>query len=74
MLRHALGASGLQVPTLFKQYTDLVEPGGASFLGFNIDPDFGHCVDGLILVDLARVKPAYRRRYLEREQPLRATA
>jgi putative hemolysin len=63
-LRAALQASGLQVPTLYKQYTESVEPGGARFLEFNVDPDFGHCVDGLILVDLARLRTSHRRRYL----------
>lgn len=66
LLRTVLQAKGLQVPTLYKQYTEAVEAGGASFLAFNVDPSFGHCVDGLILVDLHRLRPTHRRRYLER--------
>ena len=36
------------VPVLIRQYLKM----GGKMLGFNIDEDFGHCVDGLILVDL----------------------
>lgn len=63
-LRATLQASGLQVPTLFKQYTEAVLPGGAAFLDFGIDPDFGSCVDGLILIDLHQLRDSHRRRYL----------
>lgn len=64
-LRAALAASGLQVPTLLKQYTEAVQVGGASFLAFNVDPDFGWCIDGLILLDLDRLKASHRARYLQ---------
>lgn len=50
---------------LFKQYTDAVTGGGAAFLDFGIDPDFGNCVDGLIPVDLWRLRESHRARYLE---------
>jgi hypothetical protein len=50
---------------LYKQYTDLCEPGGVSFLSFGVDPAFNGAVDGLILLDLAQVKPRKRQRYLE---------
>ncbi|MEN8166990.1 MAG: GNAT family N-acetyltransferase, partial [Pseudomonadota bacterium] len=64
-MREYLHAFGLSVPTLYKQYSDICEPGGAQFLAFNVDPDFSNCIDGLICVDLARLKPAKRKRYLE---------
>lgn len=67
-LRGALAANGLQVPTLLKQYTEAVQVGGASFLAFNVDPDFGWCIDGLILLDLDRLKASHRARYLKCEQ------
>ena len=41
-------------------------PGGARFCGFNIDENFRHCIDGLVVVDLAQVKPKKRARYIER--------
>ncbi|MFV0322053.1 MAG: lysophospholipid acyltransferase family protein [Alphaproteobacteria bacterium] len=40
--------SGRDIPVLLKQYLRL----GGRLLGFNIDPDFGDCMDGLIIVDL----------------------
>ena len=49
---------------LYKQYTDLCEPGGARFLAFGVDPAFSDAVDGLIEVDLERLRPKKRERYL----------
>src|SRR3546814_15316925 len=49
---------------LYKQYTDLCEPGGARFLAFGVDPGFSDAIDGLIEVDLHRIRPNKRRRYL----------
>ena len=57
---------GVKIPTLYKQYADLCLPGGTRFCGFNIDENFGHCVDGLVVVDLDQVKPKKRTRYIER--------
>ena len=31
-------------------------PGGVQFIDFGSDPDFNHCVDGLVLVDLTHLK------------------
>jgi putative hemolysin len=64
MLKQRLSAMGLSIPVLYKQYAELCEPGGAKFLAFNVDPAFGNCVDGLVLVDLERIKAAKRSRYL----------
>jgi putative hemolysin len=63
-LKEQLAAMGAAVPTLYKQYTDLFEPGGVSYCAFSVDPDFNHCVDGLLIADLSRLKPAKRKRYL----------
>lgn len=51
------------VPVLLRQYMKL----GGQLLGFNIDPDFGNCLDGLILVDLTKTDPTILNRYLGRE-------
>lgn len=64
VLRDNLQQLGARVPTLYKQYTELCEPGGARFLAFGVDPDFNDAVDGLILVDLQQVTPRKRERYL----------
>lgn len=57
---------GCSIPTLYKKYTSLCEPGGAKFLCFGIDPEFGYCIDGLILTDLKMLKPKMRERYIDR--------
>jgi hypothetical protein len=65
VLKANLAQFGARVPTLYKQYTELCEPGGAQFLSFGVDAAFNNAVDGLILVDLARIAPRKRARYLE---------
>ena len=65
VLRANLAAHGATVPVLYKQYTELCEPGGSRFLAFGVDPDFSDSIDGLIEVDLARISPKKRQRYLQ---------
>ncbi len=60
-----LNELGVKVPTLYKQYTELCETGGVEFLDFNIDPKFSNCIDGLILVNVDKIKPKKRQRYIE---------
>ncbi|WP_018983012.1 GNAT family N-acyltransferase [Salinimonas chungwhensis] len=64
-LKSLLANMGVNVPTLYKQYTEVCEIGGAGFLDFNIDPDFADCIDGLIVVDLTKLTAKKRKRYLE---------
>lgn len=64
LLRNNLDALGAKVPVLYKQYTELCEPGGARFLAFGVDASFGNCVDGLIEVDLHRIKTRKYQRYI----------
>jgi hypothetical protein len=64
VLRSRLQVLGARVPTLYKQYADLCEPGGVDFLAFGVDPGFAGSVDGLVRVDLTRLKPARIQRYL----------
>ena len=63
-LRQQLNSINVTIPTLYKQYADICEAGGAPFIDFNIDSDFGYCIDGLVMVDLQQLKPAKRKRYL----------
>jgi hypothetical protein len=37
---------------------------GVQFMDFGIDPDFNHCIDGLVWVDVSRIKPHKRARYI----------
>lgn len=64
VLRQNLDALGATLPMLYRQYTELCEPGGARFLAFGVDPAFSDAVDGLIEVDLQRLRPKKRERYL----------
>lgn len=63
LLKEQLSHLGYSVPTLYKQYTELCNPGGSFFLGFNIDPDFNDCVDGLVVVDINELAAMKRKRY-----------
>ncbi|MDX9743914.1 MAG: GNAT family N-acetyltransferase, partial [Arcobacteraceae bacterium] len=55
----------LSVQTIYKQYSELCEDGGVHFYGFNVDPDFKDCVDGFIIVEIAKIKGAKRERYMK---------
>jgi hypothetical protein len=63
VLRQRLDALGARLPVLYRQYADLCEPDGVRFLAFGVDPAFGGCVDGLVRLDLARLRPGKRARY-----------
>ena len=64
-LKEYLAHYNTTVPTLYKQYTELCVQGGVSFMGFNIDSDFNDCVDGFIMVDIEKIKPKKRQRYIK---------
>lgn len=64
-LKAKLAALGTSVPPLYKQYSELCEPGGVQFAAYNIDPDFADCVDGLVMVDIELMKPSRRKRYMD---------
>ncbi|MDP2716364.1 lysophospholipid acyltransferase family protein [Rheinheimera sp.] len=64
-LKHLLANMGVSVPTLYKQYSELCEPGGAKFLAFGTDPAFANCVDGLVLVDMTMLKANKKARYID---------
>jgi putative hemolysin len=51
------------MPVLLKHYLRL----NARLLSFNVDPDFGHCIDGLIIVDLRTTEPKILKRFMGEE-------
>lgn len=53
----------LSMPILLRQYLKL----NAKLLGFNVDPDFGDVLDGLMLCDLTKVERQMMIRYMGRE-------
>jgi putative hemolysin len=63
-LKSALASMSLCVPPMYKQYSELCEPGGTQFVDFNIDPAFSNCIDGLVIIDQTLLKDSRRRRYL----------
>jgi len=63
-LRARLDDFNVAVPMLYKQYTELCEPGGARFLAFGVDPGFSGVVDGLVEVDISRLQRRKYERYL----------
>ncbi len=65
LLKELLKGMDVTVPTLYKQYSELCEPGGVQFCGFNIDPHFSNCVDGFILVKVDKIKESKRERYID---------
>ncbi|WP_342321975.1 GNAT family N-acyltransferase [Kosakonia sp. BYX6] len=71
-LKSLLGNLGCGIPPLYKQYSELCEPGGVQFIDFGSDPDFNNCVDGLVLVDLTRLKPHRYERYIGVHLPAHA--
>ena len=52
------------IPVLLKQYLKL----GGRILGFNMDPDFGNCMDGLILVDLMNTDRKILERFMGKDE------
>ncbi|MFA5494164.1 MAG: lysophospholipid acyltransferase family protein [Porticoccaceae bacterium] len=66
-LKSMLSHMNLSVPTLYKQYPETFLEDGVRFAGFNVDPAFGDCVDGLIVADMTRLKPKKRERYMAAE-------
>jgi putative hemolysin len=64
-LKSLLGNLGCGIPPLYKQYSELCEPGGVQFIDFGSDPAFNDCIDGLVLVDLCYLKASRYQRYIE---------
>lgn len=42
---------GYRIPVLLKKYLEL----NAKIIGFNVDPDFNNCLDGLIMLDVYNI-------------------
>lgn len=64
-LKTRLKKLGCSVPTLFKQYAELGDPGGVSICCSGLDIAFSNVVDGFVMVDIWKLKAAKRNRYLQ---------
>ncbi len=58
-----LESDGKPMPVLLRQYLKL----NGKLLGFNVDPDFGDVLDGLLLVDLTEVDRGVLNRYMSKD-------
>lgn len=65
ILNSELKKLGVRVPTLYKQYVELCVDKGCRFIDFNVDPDFNNCIDSLIMVEIDKIAPKKRQRYIE---------
>lgn len=65
VLNSELKKLGVKVPTLYKQYVELCVEKGCHFIDFNIDSDFSNCVDSLIMIEIDKIAPKKRQRYIE---------
>ncbi len=63
-LKQSLLKQNVTLPALYKHYAELCEQSGINFFDFNVDPDFEHCIDGLIMIDLTQLKEIKKSRYL----------
>lgn len=63
-LKIALSNIGVNVPTLYKQYSELTLEDGVKFLDFNVDKNFGDCIDSFILVEIDKIKDSMKQRYM----------
>ncbi len=66
VLNSELKKLGVRVPTLYKQYVELCVDKGCHFIDFNIDPDFNNCIDSLIMVEIDKIAPKKRQRYIDK--------
>ncbi len=55
---------GKGIPPLLRQYLKM----GAKVVGFNLDPEFGNCLDGLCVFDAAGVDRRVVRRYASEDE------
>ncbi len=64
ILNSELKKLGVKVPTLYKQYVELCVDKGCHFIGFNVDPQFNDCIDSLIMVEIDKIAPKKKQRYV----------
>jgi putative hemolysin len=70
ILKYQLKCLGFSIPTLYKQYTDLCYDGGVKFYDFGIDKDFGNCLDGLIFIEIDKIKKSKKERYFKEKEKI----
>lgn len=66
LLKKSLKKHDCTIPTLYKQYADLGEPGGVAICASGLDITFSNAIDGFVMVDVWKLKPAKRMRYIQK--------
>ena len=64
-LKSTLKNLGYTIPVLFRKYSDLCEQDGVKFLDFGVDENFSNTVDGLVMLDLSKLKESKKKRYYQ---------
>lgn len=72
ILKNSLKPLGFTVPVLFKHYSDLCNDDGVRFLDFGVDDTFENCIDGLIVLDVDKIKEEKKERYINRYKVIEA--
>ena len=67
LLKTKLRKLNCTIPTLYKQYAELGEPGGVAMCTSTQNINFGDSIDGFVLVDIWKLKPAKKARYINPE-------
>lgn len=62
-LKRSLSLIESNIPTLYKQYSDLCEKDGIRFCAYNIDSDFSNCIDSFIIIEIDKIKNSHKKRY-----------
>lgn len=64
ILKQMLKPYNLTVPVLYKHYAELCEQEGVKFLDFGVDREFEECIDGFIVIDVDKIKPEKKEKYI----------
>ncbi len=62
-LKTSISKLGFSIPVMFRRYSSICEADGVKILGFNIDKNFSNCLDGFIMIEIDKLKYAYKLRY-----------
>jgi len=69
LLKSKLKKLNCTIPTLYKQYAELGQPGGVAICASGLDINFSNAIDGFVMVDIWKLKPAKYARYIGQTQP-----
>ncbi len=74
ILKQSLKNLGHSIPVLYRKYTELCDFGGVKFIDFSIDEAFNNSVDGLIVIDLSKLRLLIRDRYYKKKNTVLTNA